>query len=135
MIKETKSGLKKYLKSVEDTANALALLVGEPLTGRRFLAEFARRVEALDHPGMYAGLMGLVGAPRVEVETLHDWLSIWETSYNAASITNRPAEIHRYRRDYYLRACEFILANEMPKNVLWPLLYTWTQVAGCLPEG
>ena len=124
----------EYLKIIEDTANALSLLVGEPLTDRRFLTTFAKRVQSLDQPGMYAGLMGLLGAPRVEVETLHDWVSVWNTTYNAESITKRPAQIHQYRRDYYLMSLKALLAGEKPKDVLWPLLFTWTQVAGCLPE-
>ncbi len=124
----------EYLKAIEDTANALALLVGEPLTDRRFLIAFARRVQSLELPGLYAGLMGLLGAPRAEVETLHDWVSVWKATYSATSVTDRPSDIHPYRRDYYARAFEALLASEKPKDVLWLLLHTWTQVAGCLPE-
>ncbi len=125
----------EYLKCIEDTANGLALLVGEPLTDRRFLIAFARRVQALEQPGMYAGLMGLLGAPRVEVETLQDWVSVWKTTFSSTSIINRPPGIHLYRKDYYARAFEALLASPKPKDVIWPLLHTWTHVTGCLPEG
>ncbi len=124
----------RYLRTAAEIANALSLLVGEPLTDRRFLSTFAARTQSLGQAGLYAGLMGLLGAPRVEVETLHDWVSIWDTSYTAISIANRPPQIHPDRKEYYLRAFEALLANERPKDVLWPLLLTWTQVAGCLPE-
>lgn len=124
----------RYLEIIEDTANALSLLAGEPLTERRFLPAFARRVQSLDQPGMYAGLMGLLGAPRVEVETLRDWLTFWNMAYTAKSAAKRPAQIHPYRRNYYLRAFKALLASEKPKDVLWPLLLTWSRVAGCLPE-
>ncbi len=125
----------KFLKCIENTANALALLVGEPLTNRRFLTAFARRVQSLDQPGMYAGLMGLLGSPRVEIETLRDWVSVWETTYNASSITNRPLEIHPYRKEYFSSAFEALLASKKPKEVIWPLHQTWSQIASCLPQG
>ena len=54
-----------YLKSVENAANSLALLVGEPLTERRFLLDFPRCANALGEPLMVNGLLGLLGGQRV----------------------------------------------------------------------
>ncbi|MBC8505174.1 MAG: hypothetical protein ISR58_06630 [Anaerolineales bacterium] len=124
----------EYLKAIEETANAVALLVGEPLTDRRFLTTFAKRAQSFEQPGLYAGLMGLLGAPRAEVETLHDWAEVWKASFLATSISDRPIQIHSYRRDYYARAFEALLTSERPKDAMWPLLHTWNILAGCLPQ-
>lgn len=121
--------ISSYLYCIESTANALALLVGEPLTERRMLSEFAQRVEKLDRIGMYAGILGLLGAPKVGVETLKDWVSIWETTFDAISTQDRPAHIHSYRKLYYLHAFKAHLYGEQPKNVLWPLICSWTAIA------
>jgi len=123
-----------YLQIIEDIANALSSLVGEPLSNRRFLMTYARRLQQLDQPGMYAGLMGLLGSPRIDVDTLRDWVAVWNTTFNISSITDRPPQIHSHRQEYYLRGFEAILASEKPKDVLWPLILTWTQLAGCLTK-
>lgn len=118
-----------YLFCIESTANALALLVGEPLTERRLLSGFAQRAEKLDRVGMYAGMLGLLGAARVDLDTLKDWVSIWENTFDSVPDEDRPTQIHTYRKLYYLHAFRAILFGEQPKNVLWPLINSWKAIA------
>lgn len=133
-ITDDKQALLVYLDCIEKTANALALLVGEPLSERRFLSAFAQRVEKLERTGMYAGILGLLGAPRAEVETLHDWVAVWETAFSSLTSEDRPVQIHPHRKHYYLKAFQALLESEQPKNVLWPLINTWIAIAELTPS-
>lgn len=124
-----------YLRAVEHVANGVASLSGPPLTERRFLLNFPARAEALGKPGLYPGLMGLLGAPGVTAETLSEWLPQWEAAYNAIPAADVPARLHPHRQAYYRRAFEEILLSSRPLDVLWPLLKTWVQSAQLLPGG
>jgi hypothetical protein len=119
----------KYFDAVSQTANALAQLVGEPLTERRFLLEYRDRVETLEKPGLHAGVLGLLGGPQVDKATLESWLPTWKSACDALPESGRPVRLHPYRQDYYLRAFKAILGSGQPLDVLWPLLYTWTLAA------
>lgn len=116
-----------YLNSLRQAANALARLAGELLTERRFLPQFFETVEALDKPGMYPGIIGMLGGHQIEVETLQAWLPAWSESFDALPATERPPNLHAYRRGYYLRAFEEMTHSRRPTDALWPLLHTWTQ--------
>ena len=121
-----------YLKAVENAANSLALLVGEPLTERRLLLDFPRCAEAMGEPRMFNGIIGLLGGYQVDDEEIHSWLLSWSQMFDAIPEEARPAKLHPYRKDYYLRAFEAISGSGDPKNVLWPLMSTWTQAANVL---
>ncbi|MFH1634469.1 MAG: hypothetical protein ABIG63_10755 [Chloroflexota bacterium] len=123
-----------YLRVLGRAANAIALLGGDPLTERRFLLNFPDRVEAIGRPVMYAGLLGLLGAPRVDAEILASWLPAWETTLDALPQVGRHPRLHPYRKSYYLQAFQAILGSGQPQNILWPLLRTWTLAARSLPE-
>jgi len=123
-----------YLETINLAANAVALLIGEPLTKRRFLTAFAARASRLNRPKMYAGLMGLIGAPQVEVAKLESWVSAWDISFKALLQDVRPINLHLYRRNYYLRFFVAQLTSQAPKNILWPLLQTWTQTVAAAPR-
>jgi len=124
-----------YLRVLGRAANAIALLGGDPLTERRFLLNFPNRAEAIGRPGLYAGLLGMLGAPRVDAETLAAWMPAWETTLDALPQVGMHPRLHPYRISYYLQAFEAILGSGQPHNILWPLLRTWTLAARSLPEG
>jgi hypothetical protein len=122
-----------YLRSVMHAANAIAGLSGPPLSERRFLLTFPHRAEAVGRPGLYAGLLGLLGAPRLAPDSIAEWLPAWHSAYQALPSEKTPARLHPDRRLYYARAFETILEGPHPEAVLWPLLRTWTLTASLLP--
>jgi hypothetical protein len=117
----------EYLKAVEHAANAIASLSGPPLTERRFLLRFPARAEAIGRGGMYHGLLGLLGAPNVDVATLNGWLDPWQSAFQAVPAESAPARLHSDRQAYYQKAFESLLKGEQPNSVLWTMLRTWTQ--------
>lgn len=123
-----------YLETINLAANALARLVGEPLTSRRFVPEFEKRVARLDRPGMVAGLLGLLGAPQVDLETLHHWVAAWDMNFSALAGELRPVNLHSDRRNYFLRHFVTQLTTEHPEYILWPLIQTWTQMVAAAPQ-
>ena len=124
-----------YLKAIEHAVNAVASLSGPPLTERRFLLGFPERAAAVKHPGLYPGLLGMLGAPRVSQEAMRLWLPQWEEIYDMLPESERPARLHPARRMYYLLAFKAMLEGERPQTILWPLLRTWTQAVALLPPG
>jgi hypothetical protein len=58
--------VEQFFRAVESAANAVALLAGPPLTERRFLMNFPGRAESAGSPGLYAGLLGLLGASQLD---------------------------------------------------------------------
>jgi hypothetical protein len=123
-----------YLRALFYAANAIASLNGDPLTERRFLLQFAARAAAVQRPGLYQGLLGLLGAPDLDVERLGQWLSLWQAAYDAIPERTVPVRLHPGRKIYYLRAIESQLKSTQPMNCLWLLLYTWALAAAHLAE-
>lgn len=123
-------GLKDYLRAVQSAANAIALLNGPPLTERRFLLQFHQRAEAVQHPGLLAGLLGLLGGSQVTPGLLGDLLTAWQAAYKSLPIDSVPQRLHPHRLPYYLRAMEHLLASEATSHlVLWTMVNTWTDIA------
>jgi hypothetical protein len=74
----------------------------------------------------------LLGGHRVEEEQIQSWLVSWSQTYDAIPEEARPAKLHPYRKDYYQRSFSAIIGSGEPKDVLWPLLNTWTLAASVL---
>ena len=121
-----------YLEAVGNAANAVAVLTGAPLTERRLLLEFPQRAEALGQDRMYVAVTGLLGGHRIESEQIQSWIPAWSSTYDAIPDEARPARLHSYRKDYYLRAFDAIIGSGDAKAVLWPLMNTWTLAASVL---
>jgi len=126
------SDVEVYLRAVVLAANAVAGLSGLPLTERRLLLKFPNRAEAVDRPGLYHGLLGLLGAPRLEGGLLEKWLPWWQAAYRAMPVEKAPARLHPKRLHYYREAFNAMLGFAQPEAILWPLLNTWTIAAGYL---
>ena len=121
-----------YLEAVGNAANSVAVLTGEPLTERRLLLEFTQRAEALGQDRMYVAVTGLLGGHRVEDEQIESWIPAWSLTYDAIPDEACPAQLHPYRKGYYLRAFDAIIGSGDAKAVLWPLMTTWTLAASVL---
>ncbi|RME07586.1 MAG: hypothetical protein D6803_03540 [Anaerolineae bacterium] len=126
--------LDAFLRILQHTANALALLVGEPLAVRRFLRDFAARLETLGRPGMYAGILGLLGAPRLDATRLRSLTAEWNQMMQALPEEDRPVDLQPPRRSYYRAAFDFYLESERPHDLLWPLLHTWLLAVQSYPH-
>jgi hypothetical protein len=124
-----------YLRAVELAANSIASLHGHPLTERRMLLNFPQCAERVRRPGLYAGLIGLLGGPTVDSETLTAWISAWRATYQELLPEQAPVRLHSHRLLYYLRAFEAILGSARPLDTLWPLVHTWTAAICALPAG
>lgn len=128
--------LAKYLKSILHAVNAIAELNGDPLPERRLLLDFPARAEAAGIPGSAAGLLGLLGAPQADAESLTAFLPAWQKDFLAASKhAETDTRIHPARLAYYHKAFDAMLGSENASAILWPLLQTWTLSACALPAG
>ena len=119
-----------YLHAVKHAANAIASLAGPPLTERRFLTKFLRRAAEAGRPGLYAGLLGLLGAPRTDPATLENWIHKWEAYYDPYIAKTGDPRLHLGRKEYYLQALLAFLQSNHPLDALFPLELTWTQAVG-----
>lgn len=124
-----------YLQAVEHAVNAVASLNGPPLTERRFSLKFSQRAEAVGRPGLYPGLLGLLGGPNTDREQLEAWLEEWEQAYLSIPEESLPPRLHPHRQAYYQRAFRSLVGGDEPRNVIWPMLRTWTHAVGLLPDG
>jgi hypothetical protein len=122
-----------YLKVLANAVNSVAGLRGAPLTERRFLIRFQEDARAVNRPGLYPGLLGLLGAPQVDVPTLKTWLPGFKAAYAAVPEVNRPPRLHPGRTRYYFQCIETYLGGDRPLAALWPLLNTWTLAVSLLP--
>jgi len=125
--------LEVYLRAVEHAANAIASLNGPPLTERRLLLNYPARAEAVGRPGLYPGLLGLLGAANARADDLRGWQNGWQETMEALPSELATARLHPHRRPYYRQAFRAILDSDQPSAVLWPLLHTWTLAARLLP--
>ena len=125
--------LSDYLRAVGFAANAVASLSGPPLVERRVLQQFPARAEAIGRPGLYQGLLGLLGGQHLEAQSLSEWLPHWETAYRGLPASGAPIHLHPVRLNYYLGAFKQALQDEQPQLALWPLLRSWTELAALLP--
>jgi hypothetical protein len=116
-----------YLEAVENAANAIAILQGAPLPERRLLLDFPDRAKALGRPGLYKGLMGLLGAPNTDKEKIRSWMQNWSTCLTEIPEDKRPNRLHSHRIPYYHKAFEAVLASDEPIACLWPFLLTWNR--------
>ncbi len=123
-----------YLQALENAANAIAGVFAAPVTERRFLVRLPKVFEAARRPGLYPGLLGLLGAPLVDQDVLKSWLPVWRAAYQALEPEKAPARLHPLRLSYYSKALDALLASSQPHTALWPLLRTWTLAIASLPE-
>lgn len=121
--------LTEYLSTLEQAANALAVLTGFPLAQRRFLLEFPQRAELAGLPSLTDTLLALIGGLQLAPESLRALIPAWESAYQTASQAPHDLRIHAARLDYYKQAILSLLESPTPAASLWPLLHSWNMCA------
>lgn len=124
-----------YLDAVECAANSFASLTGPPLPVRRLLAGLPSRAEAAGKPGLDQGVVGLLGGGGIELDQLRLWIPDWQAALeDAGKLTASPIDLLHPRPKYYGQAVAVYLEQGAGPEALWPILRTWTQAAGVVPE-
>lgn len=118
-----------YLSVLKLAANSVAGLIGPPLTTRRFLSSFSRRMEALGTPKILAGFYGLLGVSEFTGDHINDWIDAFELDLHAL-VETAPYPVHLApcRHAYYTAAIRDLSLGETPEQAIWPLLRTWLDV-------
>jgi hypothetical protein len=125
----------RYLKAMELAANAVASLSGAPLTERRFMINFPGRAQAVDRPGLAAGLVDLFMSESISADIWAGWMQEWENAFSAVGKEpGCPTRLDPCRKNYYEQAIS-ILRDDHPDAALWTLLRTWSEAVDNLPEG
>lgn len=124
-----------YLEILYLAGNSVASLTGFPLTERRFLTLYQSRAASINQPGLYPGLLGLLGTPQLRLEELPQWLQYFIGAFNLLDGEYLPVELHPGRRKYYQNAIQILLESSQPVNALWLLLTSWTNVIRVLNDG
>jgi predicted nucleotidyltransferase len=133
-VKPTAETVLGYLKALGEAANAVASLSGPPLTERRFLLAFPARAEAVNRPGLFPGLLGLLGAADLVAGDLETWLPAWEAAFQALPEESAPARLHPDRRTYYQGSIQAMIQSGNWQAALWPLLRNWTLAVHALGD-
>lgn len=115
-----------YVRALGHAANAVASLSGPPLTERRLLFEFQAHAEAAGRPGLYPGLLGLLGWHNLRQADLKEMIAAWMELYQRLPEETTPARLHLCRQNYYSAAFQAMLESEKPEAILWPLVRTTT---------
>ena len=123
-----------YLGILRDAANTIACLSGVPLTERRFLLEFPQRAQAIERPGLAAGLVDLYYSQPATPDSWLVWQAGWKAALTAvAGLPNCPARLKICRQGYYERAANVLWADH-PEAAIWIMLQTWTLAINSAPE-
>ena len=116
-----------YLQALSDSANALAILSGGPLSLRRLVLDFPARAAALDAPEWTGRLIETFSNGVPEMEQYDAWLDEWKQHFSAVSEDEPkgfPIELSPIRTNYYLNAMGF-LRETAPMAGIWIMIRTF----------
>lgn len=124
--------LPQFLEALQNAANAVALLSGPPLTTRRLGQDFPARSAAVGAPGLAVAFSHLLGSVALSADQLKDWLKEWDRALTSLAEISTPLLVER--KHYFRAAMTAMLSSDKPQSLFWPLIVTWTQAVGMLPE-
>lgn len=116
--------VRSYVRALGHAVNAIASLSGPPLAERRLLLEFQSRAEAVGKPGLYPGVLGLLGMSQINQTDLPALIERWEEIYRLLPESNIPVQVHPSRKTYYMGAFQTMQAQQKPEAMLYPMLRT-----------
>ncbi len=121
--------LDQYFEVLSLAANAVAGLIGPPLTRRRFLMDFKDRVETLGTPKALIAFYGVLGFTEENAMHLPAWINAFKEDFQAlGSATDTPVHLSTCRQGYYTNALQALSESDEPQQAAWPLLRTWLDV-------
>ncbi|MBI9044473.1 MAG: hypothetical protein JEZ06_08310 [Anaerolineaceae bacterium] len=124
----------KYLKSLENASNAIAVLSGPPLTDRRFLMDFPERAQEINRPGLTAGFSDIMMPRSISVELWKKWLNQWDALMSQlGKEVSCPPSLQDCRKNYYSKAAS-VIWDTYPEAALWPIYKSWTKAIRYLSE-
>jgi hypothetical protein len=127
--------LDHYFKILSLAANAVAGLIGPPLTRRRFLLDFNKRVESLGTPKVLIGFYGLLGFTKDHAAHLLEWIKSFEEDFDdLAKSPEVPVHLSPCRKRYYTDALRALAESADPQQTAWLLLRTWLDIHLALKE-
>ncbi len=127
--------LDQFLRSLALSADAIAGLIGPPLTTRRFMTTLNQRMEELGTPDAWDGFCGLLGCLGELDHKYRDWIDAFEKDLvHLADTISPPPHLAPCRQNYYVHGIRALAQNEGHNNPVWPLLRTWLDIQLALPE-
>ena len=127
--------LDQFMETLSLGANALAGLIGSPLTTRRFMRTFHERIESLGTPEVWSSFTGLLGCSegfQVDHKVLIE--AFGQDLHHVAETVTPPPRLAPCRHPYYVQGIWALARSEDPTNMLWPLLSVWLDIHLSLPE-
>lgn len=120
-----------YLKTIENAANAVATLVGKPLTDRTMFKQFKAIADNLDEPELMADLHALLLGNRDISPYYEYFFNAWK--YYIEFFGNNPVshsmmKLNASRLLYYMRPVEWYW-NEHLTSSIWLMAKTWSSIA------
>jgi hypothetical protein len=127
--------LDQFLVTLEMGANAIAGLIGPPLTTRRFMMTFSQRLEELGTPEVWSVFCGLLGCSEDMDIKSKPWSAAFEEDLvRLATTDSPPPHLAPCRHAYYFQGIKALTHHDEPLFALWPLLRTWLDVQLALPQ-
>lgn len=121
--------LQQYFSILTLAANAVAGLIGPPLTKRRFILSFTERIETLGIPKLQAGLFGLLGITNKLEKSFPKWLDTLQSNLSKlAELPSASVELAPCRHAYYLSSIRAMAESGNFEAALWPLIDIWLSV-------
>lgn len=127
--------LDHFLVALDRGTNAIAGLIGPPLTTRRFMMMFNQRLEELGTPEVWPVFCGLLGCSEDMDSKYKQWSDALEGDLiHLASTLTPPPHLAPCRHIYHAQGIRSLVQNEDPLFAIWPLLRTWLDVQLALPQ-
>jgi hypothetical protein len=118
-----------YLDTLANGANAIAGLIGPPLTTRRFMIMLKQRIETLGVPEVWAGFYGLLGCVNIRELSVEDWVDAFEGDLIDLIESSAPPEhLSSPRQAYYVQGIRALANGDDPALSVWPMLRTWLDI-------
>jgi len=124
----------RYLRTIENAGNAIALMTGTPLSERRFLLALPDRLNKINRGALKKRFDKLILPSPISDLDWTQWITQWEAAIQQMESSGKcPLELSKPRWNYYVKAVT-ALSVEAPCAAVWILMNTWSQAVSLLPS-